>query len=480
LELSAKPRSVRQYEQVGLWDAVGREHVLAAAREYDELGQTRFLEKYGFGPARAYQLIIDGRSYDSKATLGAAHAYATGRPLSWRAFNGGIGHNGAAWALQRLGFEVAKTADTAVTRQRAAPSAYKSQDPTQPAPSTALHRTPDVVLVGCVKTKQSTAAPARELYTSTLFAKRRRYAEATGRPWYILSALHGLVDPNQVLEPYDMYLAGQTHSYRRQWATRVVRDLVSAVGPLDGYVVEIHAGASYVDPLDPVLNAAGAHPLAPLRGLTQGQHLAWYRTQADVPTTGNAVDLDAEADQAIMVLTGTDPAQASTFPWARTDLHSPGLYAWWATPSGAIDLGLTPAGPHTLIYTGQAGATRWPSGARSAATLFSRINGQHLAGRISSSTLRQTFAALLRDRLGLKLESPGVLTLDSEQRLTDWMREQLSASVWPTQDADHLRDIENRVILRLDAPLNLAGAGATGLRARLTAGRRALHLAVPG
>ena len=101
-----------QTECMGMWDPVGREHVLAAVREYDQLGQSRFLGKYKFRPARAYQLIIDGRSYDSKATLGAAYGYATGSALPSRDFSGGASHNGAAWALRRLGFEVAKTADT--------------------------------------------------------------------------------------------------------------------------------------------------------------------------------------------------------------------------------------------------------------------------------------------------------------------------------------------------------------------------------
>ncbi len=35
-----------------------REHVLAAVQEYDELGQSRFLVKYGFRAARFYQLVV--------------------------------------------------------------------------------------------------------------------------------------------------------------------------------------------------------------------------------------------------------------------------------------------------------------------------------------------------------------------------------------------------------------------------------------
>jgi hypothetical protein len=462
---------------MGLWDAVRREHVVAAAREYDELGQTRFLQKFGYRPARTYRLIIADRSYDSKAIMGAAYGHATGAPLSSRDFSGGTGHNGAAWALQRLGFEVTNTPDTGVIGV-GAPVAHASAELT--AAGSAPDQPADFLLVGCVKTKRPTAAPAGELYTSPLFRKRRLYAEASGRPWFILSALHGLVHPDRVLEPYDMYLAGQTVTYRRQWALRVVSDLVAAVGPLAGTSIEIHAGASYVEPLAPVLSAAGVDVRVPLRGLNQGQHLAWYSSdsalRAGMPVVASNLDLDAEVKRVIAALTAAAPRSASDFPWGRTDLHQPGLYAWWVDRPGAGELGVPPSGERTLVYTGQAGATRWPSGTRSGATLFGRISGQHLGGRISSSTLRQTFAALLLDRIDLRLAGAAALTDDSERRLSEWMRARLAATVWPTPLADHLREIEHRVILSLDAPLNLAGAATSELRARVTDGRRTLRL----
>jgi hypothetical protein len=58
-------------------------------------------------------------------------------------------------------------------------------------------------LVGCVKAKRASPAPAAALSTSPLFAGRRHYAEATCDRWFILSARHGLLGPDQVIEPYD-------------------------------------------------------------------------------------------------------------------------------------------------------------------------------------------------------------------------------------------------------------------------------------
>jgi hypothetical protein len=47
--------------------------VLAAINEFDQIGRTEFLTKYGYGKAKEYFLVHKGKSYDSKAILGVAH-----------------------------------------------------------------------------------------------------------------------------------------------------------------------------------------------------------------------------------------------------------------------------------------------------------------------------------------------------------------------------------------------------------------------
>ena len=84
---------------------LSRHEILRAVAEYDRLGQDRFLEKYGFGAARSYRLVVDGKTYDSKAIVGAAHGFLPGRkPLAAADFSGGaatVGH-----LLSSLGFQV--------------------------------------------------------------------------------------------------------------------------------------------------------------------------------------------------------------------------------------------------------------------------------------------------------------------------------------------------------------------------------------
>jgi hypothetical protein len=56
-------------------------------------------------------------------------------------------------------------------------------------------------------------------------------------------------------------------------------------------------------------------------------------------------------------------------------LAKPGLYSWWIDDAGAADLsrGLGHLVAPGLIYAGQAGATKEPSGKTSGATLALRV-----------------------------------------------------------------------------------------------------------
>ncbi|MFE2376210.1 HNH endonuclease [Streptomyces sp. NPDC059398] len=84
--------------------AITRESVLKVLAEHDELGRDVFLAKYGFGEARSYALVHQGREYDSKAVAGVAHKWDQGRALRPDEFSGGKDH-AAAW-LKRVGFQV--------------------------------------------------------------------------------------------------------------------------------------------------------------------------------------------------------------------------------------------------------------------------------------------------------------------------------------------------------------------------------------
>ena len=81
---------------------ITKQNVLQAIREYDRDGRENFLKNHGFGYARTYWLIYDGRRYDSKAIIGVAHRYATSKWL--KNFSGGKAT--VQRTLKRLNFTV--------------------------------------------------------------------------------------------------------------------------------------------------------------------------------------------------------------------------------------------------------------------------------------------------------------------------------------------------------------------------------------
>lgn len=141
-------------------------------------------------------------------------------------------------------------------------------------------------LVGCVKEKRAVAAEAQNLYISALFRGRRRYVESTCDSWFVLSALHGLVRPQTILDPYDVTLVGASRQRKREWAETVLGQIDHQLGSVFGAVIEVHAGADYRDwGLVDGLGARGAMVSVPAAGLTQGRQLAFY---AHPPTNGAA------------------------------------------------------------------------------------------------------------------------------------------------------------------------------------------------
>lgn len=80
--------------------------VAMALKEFDDLGRDKFLAKYGFGPSRAYFISHEGKQYDSKAIVGAAHGYQHPHlgPMGHDEFSGG--DQAAVRLLRQLGFTV--------------------------------------------------------------------------------------------------------------------------------------------------------------------------------------------------------------------------------------------------------------------------------------------------------------------------------------------------------------------------------------
>jgi hypothetical protein len=113
-----------------------------------------------------------------------------------------------------------------------------------------------VVLIGSAGAVAANPLPVAQLFESAGFARARDHAVRSGHPWFVLTAKHGLLDPDDVVAPFDVQLGDRSISYRNAWGEWVVAQLGDRV-LLEGVTVEVHGGVDFAQPL--------RHPLA-LRG----------------------------------------------------------------------------------------------------------------------------------------------------------------------------------------------------------------------
>jgi hypothetical protein len=127
-------------------------------------------------------------------------------------------------------------------------------------------------LVGCSSVKLDHAAAARDLYRSALFRKSSAWAEANCDQWYVLSAKHGLVHPDTVLEPYEAKLGSpRTGPPIPWWNNKVRQQLGTELALIKKPNLVVLAGSAYRSFL---------HPLTwpfevPMEGMRIGQQLHW-------------------------------------------------------------------------------------------------------------------------------------------------------------------------------------------------------------
>lgn len=83
-----------------------------------------------------------------------------------------------------------------------------------------------IVLLSCVSKKKNYTTTAENLYESTLFKYSLEYAKMMNADKvYILSALYGLLELNQEIEPYDKTLNKMKEKEKREWSEKVLNQM---------------------------------------------------------------------------------------------------------------------------------------------------------------------------------------------------------------------------------------------------------------
>ena len=109
----------------------------------------------------------------------------------------------------------------------------------------------DIALISCVKTKNDFRTRSLELYKSPLFKKSLLHALQNNRKPLVLSAKHGLLSPDDQIDPYELTLKTFSQKEKAQWAKTVVRKLKKVVKKNDRLF--LYAGSDYANSLLPLL-----------------------------------------------------------------------------------------------------------------------------------------------------------------------------------------------------------------------------------
>ncbi|MEH7086418.1 DUF6884 domain-containing protein [Neobacillus drentensis] len=132
-------------------------------------------------------------------------------------------------------------------------------------------------LISCTKLKKDYPCPASEMYLeSQLFKKAAQYiSQQDYDDWFILSAKHGFLTKETVIEPYDITLNNMNSNQRKEWAKGVFEHLVK----LEPHQIDFYAGKKYREYLIPLLIQNGIICNVPLEGKGIGEQLGFYKEQ---------------------------------------------------------------------------------------------------------------------------------------------------------------------------------------------------------
>lgn len=105
---------------------------------------------------------------------------------------------------------------------------------------------PSIILIGCGRHKKRSPTRAGDLYTSSRFNVSKEIAANIGGRYFVLSAKHGLLEPDQVVEPYDVDISSLNEQEVIDWSEGVMGSIAKAA---PNSTVTVLAEEQYVLPL---------------------------------------------------------------------------------------------------------------------------------------------------------------------------------------------------------------------------------------
>lgn len=135
----------------------------------------------------------------------------------------------------------------------------------------------NIAIISCVKTKRIGQMKAKDLYCSPFFKYAYTYTSQNYDKVYILSTLYGLLEPDDIIETYELTLNKMSAQQKRDWAIRIAKQFQIKITPRD--TLHYFCGINYRSNL---IKTLPNQYTTPLQGLSFGRQLQWYKQRLKV------------------------------------------------------------------------------------------------------------------------------------------------------------------------------------------------------
>ena len=128
-----------------------------------------------------------------------------------------------------------------------------------------------IALLSCSKSKATEECLAYKMYQGTLFSKAYSYCLSKKYIIYILSAKYKLLNPMDIIKPYNLTLNNMRIKEKQKWSDEVIFQLKQK--KIYNKEIIVFAGSNYYK----LLNLPNAK--YPIAKLSQGRQLQWFNNK---------------------------------------------------------------------------------------------------------------------------------------------------------------------------------------------------------
>lgn len=307
-----------------------------------------------------------------------------------------------------------------------------------------------IYLLSCCKQKLSYPAVAEKLYQSTGFKKSLRYAKSKNPDAiFILSAMHHVVSLNKILEYYNLCLSEKSVDEQEKWAKKCLDEL-SKDFDLSKDKFVILAGKDYYKKL--IGTGKIENYELPLEDLTQGYRLQWFDEHTFTfknEDGGNNSELLCDNIHEFM-----NGLKRYKYPFDSSELPENGIYVFF-------EKGETYKGKDRIV---RVGTHRGKNNLRSRIeqhlcnenkdrSIFRKNIGKAILNKENDSFLEQWNIDLTpkaaKEKYASKIDKEKMIEV--ENRVTRYMRENLSFSVLPIDKKEERLQYEEFIIRSVSA-----------------------------